>query len=249
MDNAIASGKIWHRRLTPKPHRFVYRTSYTLVDVDRVENVFARSRLWSVGRFNLVGFRRSDFLRPLDRPLRQAVLERVAEVTGCQPSGRIFLLAHLRQWGLCFNPVSFYFCFGRDGILQAIVAEVHNTPWNQRHAYVLDCRGQEGPEYRFDFDKSFHVSPFMPMAIHYDWRFRIDHDRLDVHMLLKDSGRECFTVGMQLALEPMTTSTMRRMPLKFPLMTFKVVAGIYWQALRLWLKKVPFYSHPDKVTQ
>ncbi len=249
MDNAIATGRIWHRRHSPKVHRFAYRTSYTLLDIDQVEAVFGRSRLWSVGRGNLVSFRRGDFLPPHDRPLREVVITRVAEVTGHRPRGRVFVLAHLRQWGLCFNPVSFYFCFGVDGALEVIVAEVHNTPWNERHAYVLDCRQQSGPEYRFDFDKAFHVSPFMPMSIHYDWRFRIEGQSLGVHMRLIESGRECFAAGMRLALEPMTTSSMRRMPLKFPLMTARVVVGIYWQALRLWLKRVPFHSHPDKVTQ
>lgn len=114
---------------------------------------------------------------------------------------------------------------------------------------MLDCRHRDGPEYRFEFDKAFHVSPFLPMAIHYDWRFRIENERLDVHMRLKHSDRQCFSVGMRLALAPMSAAAMRRMPLRFPLMTGKVVAAIYWQALRLWIKKTPFYSHPDKVTQ
>lgn len=249
MDSAIATGRVWHYRAGPKPHRFVYRTSYTLIDIDRVEALFARSRLWSVERPNLVSFRRDDFLQPLERSLRRAVVERVAEVSGHSPRGRILLLAHLRQWGLCFNPVSFYFCLDEDGQMDAIVAEVHNTPWDERHAYVLDCRTQAGPDYRFEFDKAFHVSPFLPMAIHYDWRFRIEDDHLHVHMRLKQSDRQCFTAGMQLVLQPLTASAMRRMPLKFPLMTLKVVAAIYWQAFRLWLKKAPFHSHPEKAKQ
>jgi len=249
MDSAIATGRVWHHRSGPKPHRFVYRTSYTLIDIDRVEELCSRSRLWSVERLNLVSFRRSDFLPPLDRSLRRAVVERVAEVTGRSPRGRILVLAHLRQWGLCFNPVGFYFCLDRHGRLEAIVAEVHNTPWNERHAYVLECRSQAGPDYRFGFEKAFHVSPFLPMAVHYDWRFRVEGDRLRVHMQLKQSDRKCLVAGMQLSLEPMTASAMRRMPLRFPLMTLKVVAAIYWQAFRLWLKKAPFHSHPEKAKQ
>jgi|SRR5699024_10339341 len=182
MDSAIATGRVWHRRHEPKPHRFAYRTSYTLIDLDRVEALFGRSRLWSLERFNLVSFRRDDFLRPQDRPLRQAVDERVLEAVGRRPTGRVFVLAHLRQWGMCFNPVAFYFCLDGDGRLDAIVADVNNTPWDERHAYVLDCRGQVGPAYRFAFDKAFHVSPFMPMDIRYDWRFRIAEDRLGIHM-------------------------------------------------------------------
>jgi len=249
MHSAIATGRVWHQRFEPRRHRFSYRTSYALFDIDRVRELSARSRLWSVERFNLVSYRRKDCLDPTDRLLRQAVIERVAAVTGRHPGGSIFLLTHLRQWGVCFNPVSFYFCHDSSGWLESIVAEVHNTPWNQRHAYVLDCRDQAGPDYRFKFDKAFHVSPFMPMDIGYDWRFRIEPDHLDVHMHLKRSNRKCFTAGMRLALEPMTTSSMRRMPLRFPLMTLKVVGAIYWQALRLWLKRIPFYAHPDKVKQ
>ncbi|MEE4303963.1 MAG: DUF1365 domain-containing protein [Wenzhouxiangella sp.] len=249
MDSAIATGRVWHERVTPRPHRFVYRTSYTLLDIDRIPDVFGRSRLWSMEGRNLVSFRRGDFLRPLDRSLRRAVLDRVAEETGRRPEGRILLLAHLRQWGFCFNPVSFYFCLDRNERLNAIVAEVHNTPWNERHAYVLDCRDQSGPDYRFGFDKVFHVSPFMPMDMRYDWRFRVEDERLRIHMRLKQAGRQYFSVGMLLSMEPMTSAAMRRMPLKFPLMTAKVVAAIYWQAFRLWLKKTPFHSHPDKVTQ
>jgi len=249
MDSAIATGRVWHRRATPRPHHFAYRTSYTLIDVDGIDALFARSRLWSVERFNLVSFRRADYLRPLDRSVRQAVGDRVDEVAGFRPTGPVYLLAHPRQWGLNFNPVSFYFCLDEHGRMAAIVADVHNTPWNERHAYVLDCRGQPGPEYRFEFDKAFHVSPFMPMDIRYEWRIRVEDDRLAVHMRLTRAGQEYFTAGMRLALEPMTAGSMRRMPLRFPLMTLKVVAAIYWQAFRLWLKKVPFHSHPDKVTQ
>lgn len=249
MDSAIATGRVWHSRKTPRPHRFAYRTSYGLIDIDRVPELFARSRLWSAERTNLVSFCRADFLRPTDRPLRQAVSERVAEATGRFPRGRILLLAHLRQWGLCFNPVAFYFCLDAQDKPEAIVAEVHNTPWNERHAYVLDCGGQSGPEYRFEFGKDFHVSPFLPMDIRYLWRFRIEGDRLDVHMRLKRDGRQYLSVGLQLGLEPMNVAAMRRMPLKFPLMTARVLAAIYWQALRLWLKRTPFHTHPGKVTQ
>ncbi len=248
MDNRLAHGTVWHRRLQPTLHRFRYRVSYSLLDVDTIDAQFQRSRWWSVERFNLVSFRRSDYLGPPEQGLGEAVRNQVEEQQGVQPDGPIFLLTHLRQWGYCFNPVSFYFCH-HQGRLAFIVAEIHNTPWKERFAYVLDCREQTGPDYQFNFDKRFHVSPFLPMKLDYDWRFRLEDDRLGVHMLVTDGGSEYFAAGMQLQLAPLTGRAMRWMPLRFPLMTMKVVAGIYWQAFRLWLKRVPFYPHPAKASE
>ncbi|HKL50443.1 MAG TPA: DUF1365 family protein, partial [Wenzhouxiangellaceae bacterium] len=134
------------------------------------------------------------------------------------------------------------------GDLQAIVADIHNTPWNERHVYVLDARRQPGPEFRFEFDKEFHVSPFLPMDMRYDWRFRYEPERIDVHMRVMRGDAECFSTGMRLTLDEMTRRRMITMPLRFPFMTLRVVAGIYYQALRLWLKRIPFISHPDSVS-
>lgn len=243
--DSAAVGAIWHRRHTPRPHAFRYRAWFSLLDVDRIEERFARSRWWSIERANLVNFRRRDYLAPHSLSVGDAVRERVRLNLGFSPTGPIRILTHLRQWGLCFNPVSFYFCFASDGrTLQAIVADVHNTPWGERHAYVMDARGQVGPSYRWRFAKDFHVSPFLPMALDYDWRFSLTSEQVDVHMRVMDGDQECLGVGMRLELRPLDASAMWRMPLKFPWMTARVVLGIYWQAFRLWLKRTPFHDHP-----
>ena len=246
MDNAVATGRVWHLRRTPQRHRFSYGLYFTLFDVDQIDALCTASPWWSRDRFNLVTVRRSDFLRPHRRSLSDAVRDRVEEDCKVRPSGQVLLLTHLRQWGTCFNPVSFYLCLDGGGELEFIVSEIHNTPWGQRHTYVLDARDQSGPDYRFRFAKTFHVSPFLPMHLDYDWRFSLTRERIGVHMSVMDGDSECFAAGMQLALSPLDRHSMRSMPMRYPFLTLRVLAAIYWQALRLWLRRTPFFGHPDK---
>jgi len=253
VNSAIYTGWVRHRRFLPVAHSFRYRIFMMYLDLDELPGLFRRRWLWSVGRRNLASFRRADYLGDAGKPLKQAVSDLVAQETGHAARGPIRLLTNMRYFGYCFNPVSFYYCLEADGTtLQAIVADINNTPWDERHAYVLDYSKKPAQAMalaglqRFQFSKDFHVSPFMPMNIEYDWAFGQPQQQLNVHMRnLMEDGR-MFDATLQLARQPLDGRSLAWVLLAYPFMTFKVILAIYWQALRLWLKGAHFFSHPDK---
>ena len=220
------------------------------IDLDEIDAIFAGRWLWSVNRRNLAEFRRRDFLGPAETPLSEAVRARVMEVTGRRPAGPVRLLTHVRYAGYSFNPVSFYYCFGADSsTLECIVAEITNTPWRERHAYVLPVEAAEakGRSLEWSFAKSFHVSPFMAMERDYGWRFTVPGDSLRVHMDVRRGAVSEFDATLVLQRRALTATSLRRVLLRYPLMSAQVVASIHWQALRLWLKGNPVHSHPSLI--
>ena len=175
VNSRLYTGRVTHRRLSAVRNEFRDTLFMAYLDLDELPGLFDPYWLWSARRPALAWFRRADYLGDPARPLADCVRERIRTELGQAPAGPIRVLTHLRYFGHNFNPVTFYYCHeAPDGPVRVIVAEITNTPWNERHSYVLAVdeatAARNGP-YRFEFEKHFHVSPFMPMEQHYRWRF------------------------------------------------------------------------------
>ncbi|MET0580986.1 MAG: DUF1365 domain-containing protein [Pseudoxanthomonas sp.] len=248
--SAVYEGVVRHRRFAPRTHEFQYRMAQLYLDLEEVEQVLSRRWFWSSRRRNVAEFRRSDYLGPAEVPLAEAVRQRVDKAIGRRPQGPIRLLTHLRYFGFVFNPVSFYYCYRADGVeLDCIVAEITNTPWRERHAYVLPAETAElrGRSLHWTFAKAFHVSPFMAMEHDYDWRFTPPADDLRVNMQVLKADVTEFDATLALQRRALTGAALARVLYRYPLMTAQVVGAIHWQALRLWLRGNPIHDHPATV--
>ena len=251
MYSGIYEGAVRHRRLSPVDHSFQYPLFMMYLDLRELGEVFRRRWLWSTSRPNLAWFRRDDHLGDPNLPLDVAVRDLVSARTGRRPTGPIRLLTNLRYFGYVINPVSLYFYSDpADRHLDAIVAEVTNTPWGERHCYVLSesnsIRRAERGSYRFQHQKEFHVSPFMGMQMQYRWHITAPRERLVVHIGNHDGEKKLFDATMVLRRREINGRQLARILIRYPFMTAKVAASIYSQALKLWRKKVPFFPHPKQ---
>jgi uncharacterized protein len=249
MFSCIYAGRVRHRRLEEPTHAFRNRIYLIYLDLAELDQVFAGRWLWSTSRPAPFRFHRADHFGDSSEPLAESVRREIQTQTGESFQGSIRLLTQLRHFGFVFNPVSFYYCF-RDPDAAApdfIVAEVNNTPWGQRHCYVLQpAEFARKLTAARAVPKVFHVSPFMNLEMEYLWHVPPPGPKLSVDIANRRQGRTIFDVTMQLERRPVTTFNLLRILLAFPLSTFRVFAQIYWQALRLWWKRIPFVPHPAK---
>jgi len=247
MHSCLYVGQVRHRRFTPRAHAFRYRLFQLYLDLDELDSVFRGRWFWSTRSANLAWFRRNDHLGPSDQSLSDSVRDLVEAETGRRPQGPVRLLTHLRYFGYVMNPVSFYFCFEPGGdAIETIVAEVNNTPWGEQHCYVLDQGINTGSrdKLRFEVDKVFHVSPFMDLDMRYHWRLTLPEDRLVVHIENHQRGNKLFDASLVLQRRAISAASLASVLFRFPFMTAKVMLAIYFEALRIWLKRIPFVQHP-----
>ena len=248
MRSSLYFGEVRHHRRSPKKHDLRYKLYMPHLFLDEVNEVFKDRWLWSVDRSNLSSFQRKDYHAPQKPSLEDAVRETISEQTGSAIHGPVSVLTHLRTFGHCFNPVTFYYVWDPQKTQpNALLVEITNTPWGERYAKAFrwadsDTNGSTKSKHRFE--KEFHVSPFIGMNVNYDWRFSLPGDDLKVDMVLRENDRVFFTAHLDLNRKPFGSGNLAWALLRFPFLTFKVTFGIYWNALLLRLKGCPFYSHP-----
>lgn len=239
-------GRLWHRRHATLRRQFSYRVMMAYLDLDELERD-ANEIPQPTHRFSrFTSLRRCDYLSPSTRPLSTAVRDLVQSRLGWRPTGPIRLLTNLRQCGFTMNPLSLFYCFNEDGReLQACVAEVTNTPWNEKHHYVLDFSEQATSNWRTAVHgKELHVSPFFDMQMHYQWRMNQPRDALKVHLQNHRGDEQLFDAVLSLRRREFTQREHWRLLTRYPLQTFGIATAIYTQAARLWLRGVPYVPHP-----
>ena len=214
--------------------------------LDELNKIFRNRWFWSVNQPNLCSFQRSDYHRPEIESLQDAVRDTMTRQLGEKMSGKVSILTHLRTFGYCFNPVTFYYLWGDDLTSPvAIMTEITNTPWGEKYAKCFRWEDSESKAKSVhEFHKEFHVSPFIGMDVDYDWRFRNPQETVKVDMYLRQNNKSFFSAHLYLKQKAISFKNLSMALIRFPFMTLKVTAAIYWNALLLKLKGCPFYSHP-----
>jgi uncharacterized protein len=264
--SAVYEGWVRHRRFAPVEHAFRYRLFLMYLDLDELPEALDPYPLFSARRAAPARFRRADFMGDPERPLAECAREAVAAATGSRPPGPVRLLTGLRYFGHSFNPVSFYYCFDAAGErVEAVVADVQNIPWGERHPYVLARGGKRGTVLSDDLEKTLHVSPLMGMDQTYSFRASEPGERLAVHIESRpqrgesardpDIGGEARTRGaasartfdatLSLRRRELSRGTLAAMLARYPALSLQVVAKIYAQSLRLKLKGARYFPHPE----
>ncbi len=243
MTPSLYVGLVLHRRLRPTPHNLKYAVYMLHADLDRLDDLDRASRLLSVNRWNLLSFREADHGPAGEGTLSQRI-RRLCDERGLAWDGTgLTLIAMPRMWGFVFNPLSVYFCHDAGGRLSALIYEVRNT-FGGMHHYALDVGLEAAGTIHHAAAKDFYVSPFLPMDMHYRFHVKPPADRFTIAIEDHDRDGLMLTASMALVREPLTDRRLARLLVRFPLMTLKVIAAIHWEALRLWLKRVPFHSRP-----
>ncbi|MCY2955494.1 MAG: DUF1365 domain-containing protein [Planctomycetota bacterium] len=238
--SALFRAKVLHQRLRVA-HSFSYRLFFCYLDLDEISKLTSKGGVLATSWWRPLRYRRSDYLGPAAKPLKQAVLDEVERLSGQRPAGAVRMLTQLCTFGYAFNPVTCYYCFHDSGDLAFVLAEITNTPWGERHCYLAPA--SNGGAHSV-FDKRFHVSPFQPMQQQYEWHFSAPGEAVSVVMHNREQGELVFSATLAAQRVALTSSNLRRLWLRHPWTTGSAILSIHWNALRLWWKGAKFHPHP-----
>jgi len=247
LEPGFAEGYVIHNRLKPKPHRFKYNMCWCVFDLAQMDHWIRKTKFWKHNGWSLFSIKDKDYVNADECPIEEKIKSYITAQTQKQFSGRIYLFTHPRFLGYGFNSVSMYFCY-QDKQLSYIISEINNTPWGEKKMYLHDCQTatqDEAGYYLFEFKKSFHISPFVSMNVDYSWRFFVDQQTIKVNMALHQDNVNILNVVLDTNITPYMDNSIIKFPLRRLFQPWKMSLGIYWQAMKLWLKKTPFYSHPE----
>nr|WP_164837165.1 DUF1365 family protein [Vibrio alfacsensis] len=240
MNSRLFIGNVRHRRFTPVNHELNYSLFMPAIDLDELDAL--EKKVWGFGShwWHWARFKRSDYIG--EGCVKSAVQNKVEQLTGVRCTGKVIAVCHLRYLGLYFSPVNFYYVYSKEDEWKYLLAEVSNTPWNERHYYAI-AADREDEEFGWEQDKAFHVSPFNPIDQRYRWKIKPLTDKLNVHLECH-KGEKHFDATMAMKGKPLSSQSLLKCLIVTPIQTVKVMVGIYWHALKLWIKGAPFYSHP-----
>ena len=239
MQSAIYHGEVFHCRLVPKKHAFRYHIYLLWLAVDEIDQLESKVRGFSTRAWSVLRFKREDYLGDPQHDLQHSVIEKMSLLAGKTLTGRVFMLGQTRTFGWYFSPVNFYYLQQPDGSFSHVLAEVSNTPWNERHHYLVDLALQQ------DSNKAFHVSPFNPMDMIYKWHIAQPAEQLKLSLSCHKQEKH-FIASLNMTRQELNSANLLKQLLRIPSMTLKTLGGIYWQALKLLIKGMPIYSHPKQ---
>lgn len=247
VDNYIYTGTIRHRRFFPFTHFFNYPIFMVYFDISNVERMLEKTWFWNINKPSIVSFYREDYHGDHSQSLDDAVRSTIYQKTGRYLKGPIRILTHLRYFGYCFNPVSFYYCFDQmDENVELIMAEITNTPWQERHSYIVSDKLNSKSNLTANMGKEFHVSPFWGMDHEYEWVFTRPEKSLMVNMKNIKDQNKVFDATLTLKRKTFNLNNLALQTLSFPFMTLSVIFRIHWQALKLWIKGAHIFDHPNE---
>ncbi|MBU2979054.1 DUF1365 domain-containing protein [Alteromonas sp. C1M14] len=237
LESALYQGQVFHQRFRPTQHKFAYNIYLFWLKLSELDALDKSIKRFSHNGRNMVEFRRSDYYGDKQRPLEEAIREKMSALHGGALEGDVFMLGQLRMLGIYFSPVNFYFLRNSGGTYTHMLAEVSNTPWHEQHYYLVDLATQA------DTPKAFHVSPFNPMDMTYKWKIAPPADTFSLSMHCYQTEKD-FAAGLNMTRISFNNKNLGMALRRIPSMTIKTMVGIYWQALKLFIKRTPIYDHP-----